>query len=421
MTPMTSRAREWFSGELWRHPDFLRLWGAQIISALGSRITRTALPLLALLTLQATPSQIALLAALEVGPGMLVGLCLGGTVDRSAKRPLLIGADVARALLLLTLPLAERLGTLSMPQLYVVAAAVGAATSLFQITDNSYLPALVGKPLLVEANARLEATESVAEAAGPGLAGVLVQALTAPIAIGLDALSYLGSALWLARIQTAEKPAAAPTSSPGLLADIAEGFRACLTHPLIRPVLQAEAVMYFFGGFFLALYLPFTVETLGLGPATVGLIIGVGGMGAFVGSLLARPLARRRIGAAMGGSLLVGLGANLLVPLAEHAGAWAVPLLVAQQLLGDALLGAYVVLALSLRQWALPEQVLGRANATFHGVTGSLLAAGALLAGAMAEARGTAFCLWVGAGGALLAVPLLWFGSPLTWRRAQRL
>ncbi|MFY0575023.1 hypothetical protein ACN28S_12195 [Cystobacter fuscus] len=149
--------RGWPSGGLWSHPDFLRLWGAQIVSAFGSRITRTALPILALLTLQATPTEIAVLSALGVAPGLLVGLFMGGHVDRAAKRPLLIGADVVRALLLLTLPLAARFGALSMPQLYLVAAAVGAATTLFQIADNSYLPTLVDKALLVEANARLEA------------------------------------------------------------------------------------------------------------------------------------------------------------------------------------------------------------------------------------------------------------------------
>ncbi|ATB37847.1 MFS transporter [Cystobacter fuscus] len=408
--------RGWPSGGLWSHPDFLRLWGAQIVSAFGSRITRTALPILALLTLQATPTEIALLSALGVAPGLLVGLFMGGHVDRNAKRPLLIGADVVRALLLLTLPLAARFGTLSMPQLYLVAAAVGAATTLFQIADNSYLPTLVDKALLVEANARLEASESVAEAAGPGLAGVLVQWLTAPVAIGVDALSYVWSALWLGRIRTPEPPAAATGAHVSVLGDIVTGFRACLAHPLIRPVLIAEAVMYFFGGFFLALYMVFTLETLGLTPATVGVIIGVGGVGSFVGALIARPMVRRGLGPAMGISLLVGQGANLLIPLAREAGAWSIPLLVLQQLLGDALLGAYVIHALSLRQWVMDSEVLGRANATFHVVTGLLLSLGALLAGPLVGVLGMVPTLWIGAGGGLLAVPLLLGGSPLTWR-----
>lgn len=151
--------RWWPAGGLWRHPDFLRLWAAQAASAFGSRITRTALPILAILTVGATPSEVAVLSALGVAPGVLVGLWAGGRVDRTARRPLLVGADLARALLILTIPAAAWLGALSMPQLYAVAAGVGAATTLFQIADNSFLPALVGRDLLVEGNARLEATD----------------------------------------------------------------------------------------------------------------------------------------------------------------------------------------------------------------------------------------------------------------------
>src|SRR4029077_10070482 len=141
-------ARSWFtwlSGALWRHGDFLNLWGAQSISALGSRITRTALPILAVLTIHASAEQVAMLTALSMAPGVLVGLLLGGRIDRRAKRPLLIGADLVRAGLLLTVPLSAWLGRLGMGQLYIVAALAGAATTLFQIADRAYLPALIGK------------------------------------------------------------------------------------------------------------------------------------------------------------------------------------------------------------------------------------------------------------------------------------
>src|SRR5215218_9523736 len=187
----------WPSGGLWRHPDFLRLWAAQAGSAVGSRITRTALPIIAILMLRATPTEVAVLSALGVAPGVLVGLFAGGRVDRAAKRPLLIGADVARALLILTIPAAAWLNVLGMAQLYAIAALVAAATTLFQIADTSYLPVLVGREQVLEGNARLGATESLAETAGPGVAGVLIQLLTAPVAVIVDALSYLWSALLL--------------------------------------------------------------------------------------------------------------------------------------------------------------------------------------------------------------------------------
>ncbi|HEV2735869.1 MAG TPA: MFS transporter [Longimicrobiaceae bacterium] len=401
----------WPTGGLWRHPDFLRLWAAQAASAFGSRITRTALPILAILTVGATPTEVAVLSALGVAPGVVVGLWAGGRVDRTARRPLLVGADLVRALLILTIPAAAWLGVLSMPQLYAVAAAVGAATTLFQIADNSFLPALVGRDQLVEGNARLEATDSIAEAAGPGIAGVLVQWLTAPVALAVDALTYLWSALLLSRIRAREAPPAPVGPAASVLGDVRAGFRACLAHPLVGRLLLAEAVTYLFGGFFLALYMVLALETLRLSPAAAGLVISVGGVGAFAGALLAAPLGRALgTGRALAVSLAVGQAANLLVPLAAHAGRWAVPLLATQQLVGDAFLGAYIVHTVSLRQRELPESVLGRANATFHVVTGALLPSGALLAGSLASTLGITATLWVGAAGGLLA-PLLLAGG----------
>ncbi|PTL80065.1 MFS transporter [Vitiosangium sp. GDMCC 1.1324] len=400
--------RWWPSGGLWRHPDFLRLWGAQIASAFGSRITRTALPIIAILSIQATPTEVAVLSALSVAPGVFVGLFAGGHIDRTAKRPLLVGADLVRALLIFTIPFAAWLGVLSMPQLYVVAATVGAATTLFQIADNSFLPALVGTGLLVEGNAKLEATDSIAEAAGPGLAGVLIQALTAPVVVILDALSYLWSAFMLSRIRATEQPATVAESGTSVFGDMKIGFRASLAHPLVGPTLISDAIMYFFGGFFLALYMFLALETLGLSPATVGLIISVGGVGAFAGALIANPLGRLvGMGSAMAISLGVGQAANLFIALALHARTLAIPFLVLQQLIGDALLGAYVVHSISLRQRVLPHAVLGRANATFHVVTGLMLPAGALLAGPLAGALGISPAIWIGACGGLLAVPVL--------------
>src|SRR5262249_35054240 len=153
-------------------------------------------------------------SALSVAPGVLVGLFAGGYVDRARRLPLLVGADVARALLILTIPAAAWTGWLSMPQMYVVAALVAAATTLFQIADTSFLPTLVGREHLVEGNARLGATDSVAETAGPGIAGILIQLLTGPVAVIVDALSYLWSALLLSRIRVRETPGP-PASGDG--------------------------------------------------------------------------------------------------------------------------------------------------------------------------------------------------------------
>lgn len=230
----------------------------------------------------------------------------------------------------------------------------------------------------------------------------------APAVLVIDALSYLWSAALLGGIRAVEPPPAPDTTRGSVLGDVAVGFRSCLVHPLVGPVLRADAVTYLFGGCFLALYMIVALRTLGLSPATVGVVISVGGVGAFGGTLVAAPLARALgTGPALIVSLAGGQAANLFIPLALDAGQLAVPLLLLQQLVGDALLTAYAIHSISLRQRTLPHEVLGRANAAFHVVTGALLPTGALLAGAIATTLGVRSAVWIAACGGLLAVPVL--------------
>jgi MFS family permease len=403
----------WPSHGLWRHGDFLKFWAAQAVSALGSRITRTALPILAVLSIHASAREVAILSALSLAPGVLVALTLGGRVDRRAKRPLLIGADLARAGLLLTVPLAAWLGCLGMGQLYAVAALTGAATTLFQIADNAYLPVLIGKDRLIEGNSKLEATEAVAEVAGPGLGGLLVQAITAPAAIVLDALSFLASAFLIGRIGREEVVAADASHRPTLMHDLRIGLGASVLHPLVRPEFLVEASGAIWNGFFAALYTIYALETLELGPGTLGLVIGMGGIGALFGAILAgRMSSRLGLGPAMIVCMAGSRAAVLLVPLAQGPPWLAVSCLLGQQLVGDALWVGYDVLAISLRQAVLPHETLGRSNAAFHVATGLLLPLGALLAGPIAEATDPRTALWVGAIGGLIN-PLILHFSPV--------
>lgn len=397
------------SGGLWREPDFLKFWSAQAISALGSRITRTALPILAVVTIGASVEAVAVLSALAVAPGVIVGLAMGGRVDRRAKRPLLIGADLARAGLLLTVPVAAWMGRLGMGQLYVVAALAGAASTLFEIADNAYLPALIGRGRLVDGNSKLETTGAIAEIGGPGLGGLLVQAITAPLAIAFDALSFLASAVLLGAIRAREVDAEVEEAGdrPTMIRDLRIGLRASVGHPLVRPEFLVEAISAFTDGFLIALYTIYAINTLRLSPATLGLVIGVGGVGALFGALLSgRMAARVGLGRAMILCLAVSRAAGLLIPMARGPEWFAVSCLVGHQLVGDAFLVAYSVLAVSLRQAALPQETLGRANATFHVSAGMLLPLGALIAGLVASATDARAALWVGTVAALIA-PLI--------------
>jgi predicted MFS family arabinose efflux permease len=388
----------WPREGLWRHTDFLKFWSAQAVSALGSRITRTALPILAVLTIGATAEQVAVLAALSLAPGILVGLFLGGWIDRRAKRPLLIGADLIRAVLLLAIPLSAWLGRLNMGQLYIVAALAGAATSLFQIAERAYLPVLIGKNTLIEGNSKIEATEAVAEMTGPGLGGLLVQAITAPVAIILDALSFLASAFLISAIRREEDTPATEAHASTLLHDVRVGLGASLFHPLVRPLLLVEASSALCNGFFAAFYTIYALNTLHFSPGTLGLVISAGGIGALFGAILAARMSRiAGLGPAM---ILCMVGyrlAALLIPLARDPQWLSVSCLLGQQLFGDALIMAYTVLAVSLRQSVLPQATLARSSAAFHVAIGVLMPLGALIAGPIAEATDVRSALWLSA------------------------
>lgn len=407
------------AGNLWRHRDFLRLWSAQAVSAFGARITREGLPLAAVLTIGATPVELSILAALAMGPGLIVGLLAGGYVDRKRRRPILIASDLLRAAILMTVPAAAWSGLLSMPHLYVAAALVGAASVLFDIADNAYLPSLIASSDLMEGNAKINATESVAEVGGPALAGVLFQLLTVPVAIAVNAVTYLISAAFLATIRKVELPAPPAEATPSLREDMATGLRAITADPLVRPIFFITLAEAFFGSFFAGLYVLYAIETLHLTPVMLGVTIAMGGLGALIGAVMGPVLARQvGVGPAI---LLASLGygaAALLIPLASGGPLMAMLVLMAAQLLGDGLAVAASVIAVSLRQTVLPLAVMGRVAAAFHVGTGSLAVLGALLGGVLAGSLGIRPTLLMAALGLLIA-PLWGMLSPLWRQRAM--
>jgi len=402
-------------GRLWRHAGFMKLWAAQTISAFGARITREGLPLAAVMTLDATPRQLGILAALSMGPGLFVGLLAGGLVDRARRRTILIGMDLLRFVVLMTVPVAAWLHLLGMEQLYVVAAVVGAASVLFDLADRAFLPSLIDADDLMEGNTKLSVTQSTAEIGGPAVAGLLFQWLTAPIAIALDAVSYLVSALFLSGVRAREDVDAAPAPPQHWAADIVFGWRTVMAEPRVRPLLFLFALQMMFFAFFGSLYALFALRTLHLTPAALGVTIAVGGVGALLGSVLA-PWITRTVGVGPA-IVLCGAGAAMsffLIPMAPADPVTGMLFLMGSQLLGDAFGVAAMIPTTTLQQTLIAPEALGRVGAIFQVARGAGWIVGAILCGGLAAAIGVREALAVACAG-LLLVELIPAASPL-WR-----
>jgi MFS family permease len=400
-------------GALWSQSDFLRLWCAQTVSSFGARITRTALPMAAILAINASPLSLGILSALSQAPALVVGLLAGGFVDRTSRRKILIASDLLRAALLLTVPVAAILHRLTMPELYAVATIVGGLSVLFEIADHAYLPSLIGQADLIEGNTKLNLTDSIAEIGGPAVGGLLVQLLTAPIAIVANAITYLISAFFLSGIAKSEAPPDHTSERVSLLQDLAAGARAIFHDEIVRSLFLMFAILPLFGSFFAALYTFYAIRILGLSPTMLGVTIGVGGVGAIAGAAIAPMISRRiGIGPAIIVTSLAGTLFYLLVPLARGSTTTATAMLMAAQFGGDALMVVAVVLATTVRQTSVPNQVLGRVAAAFQAAAGLCGVTGALLGGflgGLIDARAT---LWIAVAGYFL-LPAIGLFSPL--------
>lgn len=403
---------------LWAHSDFMKLWAAQTISAFGSRITREALPLAAVLTLTASPGEMGVLMAIGAAPVVVVSLLAGVWVDRLRRRPILIASDLGRALLLLTVPAAAIFWKLTIEHLYVVIALTGVLTVFFHVADNSYLPALVSREHLVEGNSKLSATDSVAEVGGPALAGLLVQAVTAPFAILFDAISFLFSALFLGAIRKAE-PSPQPQEHPNVWREIGQGIRLVVSDRILRALAGSEATFSFFGSFFGTLYGLYVVRSLGVPPGWYGVLVGMGGVGGLLGAMLAGRLVRRfALGPTLLWTRLIHNVVQIALPLAGGPLFVIIPLLMATQLVGDSAHTVHSINEVSLRQTIVPDHLLGRANASTEFLAGALSPIGALLAGLLAEVTDPRLTLLIAVIG--MTTSSLWLiFSPIPRLRTQ--
>ena len=374
---------------LWRNRRFTTFWCAQSISTLGSVITRDALPLVAITVLTASPFQVALLAMAGSIPKLLVGLPAGAYADRVRRKPLLVVSDFARALLLLSIPAAAFLGELTFVHLVLVAMTAGIFTVLFDAADNAFLPALVEKDQLLESNSKIGMTNAVSEVGGAAVAGVLVQAFTAPVAILVDCFSFVFSGFAIMTISARETQVGPKSSLGALSAEIREGVRLVFSSEMLRPLALCNASLSLFGGFIGGLYALFTIRTLGFTPALLGALVATGGIGALIGAASATRIARR-LGYARSTSLaLLVFGLSTLVISAASGPLWlAAGMLIVQQVAGDAASSVFSVADVSLRQTTTPNDYLGRVNSAISVLSGSTNVCGLLIGGALAELVG---------------------------------
>jgi predicted MFS family arabinose efflux permease len=398
---------------LWRRPEFVKLWVGKTVSTFGSHISGTAIPLAALLVLGATPAEMGILTALGAAPVLLVGLLAGVWVDRLPRRPILIAADMGRAALLLTIPLAFILHRLAFGQLYAVVFLSGILTVFADVGAQAFLPSVVPPEQLVEGNGNLATGDSVAEIGGPSLAGFLVQWISAPFAIVFDALSFLVSAASLQMIRAPIKVRSEDEPRESMWREAAQGLRLILGHPVLRALTLSLGIFEFFGYFIGTLYALFAIRTLHLPPAAVGTLVGLGGISALAGSLVAERVVRRLgIGRVLIGSLMTYGLLGALMPLAGGPPWVAYACMAAPQLLGDAFIAVHFIAQTSLRQSLIPDRLLGRATASMHVLERGVGPLGALIAGLLATFTSPRLTIAIGvagvvaAGGSLLFSPV---------------
>lgn len=398
---------------LWRNADFLKLWGSLTITHFGGQITFLALPLAAALTLQASALQIGVLTALEALPYPLFGLLAGVLVDRSRKLPVIIWADVGRGLALAAVPLAAWLGALSMDVLYVVGFLVGTGTVVGWPAYQVFMTERVGRENLVEANSKIGISDSASQLVGPGIAGALIQWLTAPVAILFDAASFFLSAWMLRGIRDA--PSDAPKhAATSVYAEIREGLVAVWSDPVLRTLAWSLAVWQIFRHAYVAVVILFAARELGFSAGHVGALFVLAGLGSLAAAGAAQPLnARHGFGATLLGAL-AGTGIAWLIVGASAGG----PVLASATFgLGIFLLDfcamTFFINYLTLRQTVTPDRLLGRVTATMICLTVSTAPLGALAGGWIGEHWGLRASILLAGVGALALVPVIAWASPI--------
>jgi MFS family permease len=407
------------SGSLWHNADFMKFWTGQTVSLFGSQITELALPLTAVLVLKATTFQLGLLSALGFAPFLILSLFAGVWVDRRQRRPILIRTNLASGVLVGSIPVAAAFNILSIEYLYVVAFFTGVSSVFFQVAYLSYVPSLLERDQLIEGNSKLGVSNSLADLAGPGVAGILIQVLTGPFAIIFDAISFLFAAGSLSMIRKPE-PAFAPTGTTRRLwKEIGQGLRLLLSNPILRSITACTCTNNFFSSVTRTLFVLYVVKTLNIEPSLLGIILTVGSIGPFLSVLfITRITSYFGLGPTIVWFRVGGDLASLLIPLAGGPPILTILILVLSQFGAGFAAPLYSVNAISIRQAIASVEWQGRINATSRFITWGAIPLGALVGGELGQLLGLRLTLWLAALG--LVFSFLWvYFSPVIKLKTQ--
>lgn len=372
-----------------RDHDFVKLWAGESVSLVGNQITIFALPLVAILTLHATVFQVGLLNMSRNLPIVVFSLLAGVWLDRRRRRPILIACALGNAVLIGLVPISSALDLLSMGLLYAVTILVGVLSVVYDVGVLTYMPNLVGRGRLPSANSRIQTSTSLAMVAGPGIAGLLVGILTAPVTLAADAVSYVCAAVGLVTIRKPEPEPERPAREQTILRSIGEGLHSVFGSPILRSLLGLSGSFNFVQSGFITILVVYAVRVLGLSPFQLGIVIGATAVGGAIGAALAN-----RISGVfgVGPTMLVSLGGATLFPLMflipRSNGLWSVSLMSAIQFIYGFGVLIYNVHTVTLRQVVTPDRLLGRMNASYRLVLLGTQPPGAFLAGVIGQSFG---------------------------------
>lgn len=406
------------AGSLWRRPDFMKLWTGQTVSLFGTLLTRVALPFIAVLILGANAAQMAILTGLRVVPALLLGLVAGHVVDRVSRRNVMLLADLGRAATLLCIPVAFILHALRLEYLFAVMAVTSALDVFFDVAYPAYLPTVVGREQLLEGNTKLQASGAISEVAGFSLAGVITQAIGAPLALIVDAATYIVSAVSLLLIRRPEPHIAASKDAPRERGAIWQGLRAVSGHPVRRALAGYESLLEMARVMFSAVFFIYVVRELQMPPALLGVIFGVGGIASFVGTLLVGRITRRYgLGRVIIGASAITMALGFSTPLATGP-VWALAVFLIMAQVADAFATIAMVDQASLLQTITSDAIQGRVHGAIRLISSVAVLVGIALGGVLGELIGARGALFIACGIESLAV--LWLAlSPIRHLRAM--